>query len=265
MVVVGIAQERLSPEVRAEAERLIDLLAEHEPRFDDLVTASVWLDAIRSQGWRAFDEWHYLDLPYNADGLSTLPSTPDGHAVEAVRQAMATLSRPEAPDLAKAFMLRVLIHVVADLHQPLHCTSRFTLALPGGDRGGNDFLLTMQDGTPGNLHRLWDGTLGLLPDLEANAEGAARVPELAARLLAAVPESQLEKENWRDPDPEVWTREGFRLARSVVYVGIQEGRMPSEVYQVKGQLVAQRRLVVAGFRLAALLESALGPSAGSHP
>ena len=45
-------------------------------------------------------------------------------------------------NLGESLNLRLLIHYVGDLHQPLHATSRYTESHPNGDRGGNDFHLT---------------------------------------------------------------------------------------------------------------------------
>ncbi|MEM8931238.1 MAG: S1/P1 nuclease [Acidobacteriota bacterium] len=254
MVIAQIAHERLSPTARAEADRLIGLLADFEPRYDDFVTASTWLDAIRGAGWRSFDRWHYVDLPFNADGIGQVSGPSADNAITAVREAIRVLEDPAAPDLSKAFMLRVLIHVVGDLHQPLHCVSRYTVEQPDGDRGGGRFDLPEADG--GNLHRLWDGALGLLPDLVADAEGRRRVPELVEELERSVPETQ--RGDLRNLDPEAWAREGFRLATTHVYTGLTPGRPVPEVYRFKGQLVVRRRLLVAGLRLTHLLEQLFG-------
>ena len=56
-------------------------------------------------------------------------------------------------------MYRALIHFVGDIHQPLHCVSRYTKKHPNGDRGGNDFKL--QHGQYRNLHLLWDAIVTL--------------------------------------------------------------------------------------------------------
>ena len=255
MVTAQIAYQRLTPETRQEVDRLIATLADFEPKSDSVVTASLWMDEVRGLGWKAMDRWHYMNLPYNADGLANLPPAHPDNAVEAVRQSVRTLQDPASPDLAKAIMLRVLLHVVGDLHQPLHAASRHTVEIPAGDRGGNDFLLPDLDGKPGNLHRLWDGTVGVLPQLEADADGVAEVANLAAQIVASVPEAHVPE--WQDLDPDRWCRESFRLVTSVVYVGISEGRAPSEVYQAKARLVVQRRLALAGYRMAALLEQAV--------
>ncbi len=251
MVISEIAYQRLDPEVAQEVERLVAVLGDFEPKNASIRTASLWMDQAQAAGWRSFRRWHYINIPYNAGGLPSVPEVDTDNAVEAVREAMATLRNPESPDLAKAIMLRVLLHVAGDLHQPLHATSRITAEHPKGDRGGNDFLLLDLEGEPSNLHQLWDGTLGLLPNLEGTEEDAATVRTLAKQIVSAVPEDTLPE--WQELDPAVWAQESFHLATSVVYVGISEGRAPSEVYQVKSRLVARRRIALAGYRLGALL------------
>jgi hypothetical protein len=61
-------------------------------------------------------------------------------------------------NLGDSFNLRLLIHYIGDIHQPLHATSRFTSKYPEGDRGGNSFALTSSDGVT-QLHALWDSVL----------------------------------------------------------------------------------------------------------
>ena len=60
--------------------------------------------------------------------------------------------------LGDGFNLRMFIHFVGDIHQPLHATSRFTVEFPDGDRGGNSFKLTKQ-GEVSELHALWDSAI----------------------------------------------------------------------------------------------------------
>ena len=51
--------------------------------------------------------------------------------------------------------LRLIMHYVGDVHQPLHGSTRVNHEYPEGDRGGNDFPLAMQDGIK-ELHAVWD-------------------------------------------------------------------------------------------------------------
>jgi hypothetical protein len=61
-------------------------------------------------------------------------------------------------NLSDSFNLRLLIHYVGDIHQPLHAISRFNEDFPIGDRGGNEFTLPSKDQVT-NLHSLWDSVL----------------------------------------------------------------------------------------------------------
>lgn len=61
-------------------------------------------------------------------------------------------------DLSNSFHLRLLIHYVGDIHQPLHASTRYTEKHPKGDEGGNLFKLKSK-GEVSNLHSLWDSLL----------------------------------------------------------------------------------------------------------
>ena len=63
-------------------------------------------------------------------------------------------------DLSNSFHLRLLIHYIGDIHQPLHSSNRFTSEYPTGDEGGNDFEIKVR-GYPEvtNLHELWDSVI----------------------------------------------------------------------------------------------------------
>ena len=52
-------------------------------------------------------------------------------------------------------MLRFLIHVIGDIHQPLHASTFFSEKYPEGDRGGNLFMVQFQNKTV-NWHSVWD-------------------------------------------------------------------------------------------------------------
>jgi hypothetical protein len=66
-------------------------------------------------------------------------------------------------DLSDSFHLRLLIHYIGDIHQPLHASSRYTYAFPKGDEGGNGLRINVTNAgkgeTPQNLHSLWDSII----------------------------------------------------------------------------------------------------------
>lgn len=58
----------------------------------------------------------------------------------------------------RSFALRLLIHYVGDLHQPLHAVSEVDHSYPKGDSGGNDHKIPSEDGVA-NLHQVWDSVI----------------------------------------------------------------------------------------------------------
>ncbi|MEM9293609.1 MAG: S1/P1 nuclease [Acidobacteriota bacterium] len=257
MIIAQIAYDELSPPARAEADRLILRLAAADPPTADFVPASVWMDGERQLGFRGHDRWHYINLPINADGLRAVKPAAEDNVVAAIRSMERTLQNPEAGDFQRALALRYLLHMVGDVHQPVHCVARFTLELPEGDRGANDFqIFGDEQSTAGatNLHAYWDRTLGIFPWVEADGSWAEEIPRFAAVTLKQVPRSL---EPVAIEDPEVWAREGFHLAKEFVYRGIESGGTPSEEYRRRAEPVIYRQLALGGWRLAVLLESAL--------
>ena len=253
MIVAQIAYQELRPEVRAEADRLIALMAEDSPVADHFVPASYWMDRLRQSGWRAFDHWHYTNRPINGDGLGDVPPEDRHNVAWAIHQARATLASPQAGDRQKAWMLRVLIHTVGDVHQPLHCVARFTRDLPKGDRGGNLFLLAGGS----NLHGYWDGLAGRFSNVSPDGNWRPQVQALSQEVLEEVPPEVLAAKTL-ELDPEIWVRESFALALSAVYDGVEAGALPTSAYQARAQRQAVLRLALAGVRLGALLNEVLG-------
>ena len=83
MTVAQIAYEELSPSVRLEADRLIALLnaAEPDPNRRHFVPASIWMDEVKARGLRTFDQWHYINIPYNPEGLGVVEDAKETNVV----------------------------------------------------------------------------------------------------------------------------------------------------------------------------------------
>lgn len=249
MLVAQIAYDRLSPRAKAEVDRLLAFDAIPESRT--FVEAACWADDIKKKDIRAYDEWHYIDVAFSSDNTPLPPLEKAGNVQWALAQCDRILRSPKAPDSEKARMLRFLIHFVGDVHQPLHCVSRFTKLLPDGDKGGNSFLL--KGGQARNLHAFWDSGAGLFGDsmarpLDANAEKTLR--SLAEDVTKANPAETLAgASNITFKD---WVAEGAELARTKVYA-TTEGEAPSEEYTKTAREACRRQVALAGYRLAALL------------
>src|ERR1051325_3295197 len=79
--------------------------------------------------------WHFIDVAFTQDGTTPLPVTPVPNAQERVDLFRPVLGS-QVEDL-KSYDLSWLLHLVGDLHQPLHCVTRVSRAQRDGDAGGN--------------------------------------------------------------------------------------------------------------------------------
>lgn len=193
--------------------------------------------------------WHYCDLPAPAKSNS----------VVALKKALAELrrlggsSRPADLRLA-CWWLYWGEHLTGDLHQPLHCTGR--------DRGGNGFHLGIpyppHPSGAMTLHYYWDQGIGMAAREEsAGGAGSAAVTRRwtsASARPPVLPSSPA----CRVLDPAAWAKESARLAGTEAYAGITPGAVPSAAYRAKTARVSKKQCLLAGYRLAKVLNTALG-------
>lgn len=257
-IIAAIAQAKLSPKARAEADRL--LAAAPNGASTDFIAVSTWADETRT---RENGPWHYIDYYFRTDGQPPINKPDAENVVWAINRFSAVLADKTKPDAERAEALRFLIHFVGDIHQPLHATSRETADRPKGDRGGNDFhiLAPAQFGTmerpPRNLHAFWDLGGGLFtPELGIQDE--------AKKLMQAHPVRSFSKEGDRNPDD--WAHESLDISKSFVY-NLTENQAPSSEYVAKSQEISGERVTLAGYRLADFLIGCFGrtgpPTVGS--
>jgi hypothetical protein len=194
---------------------------------------------------KAHKYWHFVDTPLGGDPANqdSLSSPNVTQKITAFRAELA--GKTSAP--LKSYALAWLLHLVGDIHQPLHCSTRISTGHPKGDLGGN---LVLVAGPAKELHGFWDGALG-----DGNTKDFMR----AVRAVAALP----------DPDPVLaandkegdWSAESFKLAQSAVYVDpVGAGLGPytlDDVYTANTQKIARERVSLAGARLTVVIKEAL--------
>ncbi|MBF2053141.1 MAG: S1/P1 nuclease [Candidatus Sericytochromatia bacterium] len=255
MVTAQIAFEQLTPAARQEAERLIALLnpLETVPARRHFVPAAVWMDEIKARQLKVFDHWHYINIPYNPEGVARLPVVDDDNLITALQSLGKTLASERAGDFEKAFALRMVLHLVGDIHQPFHAVGKVSHAHPEGDLGGN---LTLVSGLEGmrNIHMLWDSTAGLLPSVRSEA-WPGPIPDFAARLRQQYPLNSFQHS--MAFDPEVWARESYQLAVRYGYSSLPADGQLSPDYLRQVQSICSQQLALGGYRLAALLNEVL--------
>lgn len=133
-----------------------------------------------------------------------------------------------------------LIHLFGDIHQPLHCIEHISDLHPGGDRGGNSFLLK---GKAKDLHSLWDSSVNFKNEPE-NQIAVDIVKEHSRASL----KSDLQNTNVED-----WARASFMLAKKFAYAPLHENPSapptPSKAYLKKAEEIGRRQAALAGCRL----------------
>jgi hypothetical protein len=224
--------------------------------------AARWPDDIRDNPQQNRTGWHFRDLPFKPAGQPAsviVTEAPRENLVRGFQENLAIVTDSQSIAARKAIALSWVFHMLGDVHQPLHTTALYTTQFSRGDRGGNSFFVRPRPGDrPVRLHAYWDG---LVLDSERLADIRARATELQSRphlsraaLRSALLEPQFE--NWA-------SEESFPIGRDTVYLGGRltgstEDRMTAAPvlppgYALQAQRVAERRLVLAAYRLADLL------------
>jgi hypothetical protein len=193
--------------------------------------------------------WHFIDRPFSRDGTPLAP-VPQPNAETQIIAFRAVLSST-SPDDLKSYDLVWLLHLVGDVHQPLHCTTRIERGEPNGDQGGN--AVKCPNCTPGygELHGFWDdvlGTTGDQPDYQSVITAARNLAKPSAGKSKVT-------------DTDAWIAEGVAYAKSTVYkTPILAGLGPftlTDKYKAAAKALAQRRVALAGVRLGNLINQEL--------
>ncbi len=213
-------------------------------RPPSLVNSAVWLDRLYSHDLKSLKLIHYIDSPYSTDG-SPLPQLQVMNAVWAITMATNLLLNGDASDLEKGIALRILLHVVGDIHQPLHAITQISQRFPAGDKGGN-LVRLRKNAVASNLHSYWDKGAGSL--VSKTYCRPAKIKKMAQQIEKRWPCEA----NAVDRNPTHWAQESYDFAVNTVYKLPPDDVLDKE-YQSSAHRLADQRLALAGCRLAELL------------
>jgi hypothetical protein len=231
-IVGEIAERQLSDDVKDIVYDILD--------GESLAVVSTWADEMRSNpNWRPYDKWHYVNLPLDLEYPDV--DVPEENVVTIIERCVAILKSPSSDKEMKKFYLKYLVHLVGDLHQPMH-TGRYE------DYGGSKIYLTFK-GRKGsdnrtNLHVLWDSNL--IDDFKMS------YTEWSNHL-----ENKYRKEVVKQSNTLEWTFESHWWARDI-YKNTPDGSYLSYDYVYKYQPVLEKRLYYAGVRLGNLIQDIFG-------
>jgi hypothetical protein len=241
-IVASLAQTRLTENAKNGIRSLIGNAS--------LASIANWADEVRPDRDETYN-WHFVDIPKDASGFSDerdcfLPNSRHKDAatdhqncvVDRIELFKKVLSDSNAPRDDRIEALKFLVHFVGDMHQPMHAI--------GEAAGGNRIAVTEFGSTqcgrhPCNLHGAWD--TGLIEHT-----GMAR-DAYVAHLEKLITDAHLTA----SAKPEDWANESHRDAQSA---WLPDGAQLDENYYQKEIKVVDRRIALAGLRLAAVLNEA---------
>ena len=223
-VVGHIADGMLSKKAQKNVRRVLG----HET----LAEVSTWMDEVRSD--RAYDyarTWHYTTIP-DGETYDSAEKQPNGDVIWAIERIINKLKGGKLTEEEEAVNLKFLVHLVGDIHQPLHVGN-------GEDRGGNDVKVKWFN-TDTNLHSVWDTRM---------IDGKQySYTELANKINHP---TKQDIKNWQAATVREWAAESMAY-RGRVY-DIPDNNRLSYRYSYDNFEVVEYRLLQAGVRLAGVI------------
>ncbi len=286
-LIAAMAYGRLNPKAQ---KAVTDLAREIQTPGQpyDAITMACWMDDLRKNDPELpyhgqFLSWHYIDLGLNPGDPppSWTPGDDNeirGNVVQGLKRAYVVLQGGTDPYIkTKAMACAMAMHLVGDIHQPLHATTKYFRTSDGilhHDAGGTKEMVTNgppEDKGNFNLHAFWDSAWRASFDeasgcvvldgryQDQGAHDPQLIQPLAETLARQGPPSGADLKT----DIDAWARESNQLAGDFVYREITASGNPkycrlSSGYVAKANLLARRQLVLAACRLAVLLNNTLG-------
>jgi hypothetical protein len=251
-IIALIAQKHLSPRALAMVDQILKdnpidpALVRYckQPDFGFMATSATWADDYRSVH-RETATWHQIDIPIivtaSKGDLSQYCPAPDICLPQALRDQIALLRAPDTEPQKRADALRFVIHLVGDMHQPLHVANN-------NDLGGNCMPVTFFNAEPKltnpqyetyapNLHGVWD--FGIYQrefkdpnltqtDVEYRAGYELQTIQKSADQFDSQFASQEAKWMKGRIDIDAWTWESFVIGKAIAY-----GKLPVAVPEEK--------------------------------
>lgn len=230
-VTAWIAEQHLTPEAAAAIDRVLG--------GRSLVYYANWMDNASHTPEYAYSKtWHYLNID-EGETLESQPRHPNGDILTALNGIVGRIEKGKLSPEEEFDQLRMLIHLVGDLHCPMHA-GRST------DAGGNKVPVVYFN-RPANLHGIWDTSLVESAHNWTFTEWQQQIDRLSAEDAAAVQQGTFEE----------WFSETASYA-AMIYRVTPEGTKISYDYLNTMTPVIEQQFLRGGLRLAAVLNHLYG-------
>ena len=205
--------------------------------------------------------WHYFDVPIRDRGNHPAPESNALNALTMARKQIAKLEAAPVKDRKmQAWWLYWTEHLVGDLHQPLHCVSSYEYETEKGDAGGNRLQVITDPAQPDRKYRLhgyWDGGIARAIGQDRQNNLSPTVEEVSLR-WAADPMLKPSAKDAANLDVKSWIMAGANEADTFVYKDVKPDSPLPAGYADAQIVLCKKQAVLAGARLANMLNSLLG-------
>jgi nuclease S1 len=286
MLVMSVTRPLLKPGVEEKVRSVASQLQFPGSSYDFL-TMACWMDDLRTNDEQVpfhgrFKPWHYIDLglssgePMPSFEVTDPAQESEGNIVQALTRAMAVLKGGTDPLIPnQSVALALIVHLTGDIHQPLHCSTYYfsgpnAFGRAETDKGGNAVTVTDSAEEPGrmggrrlNLHAFWDEAyrahfeggevqLSSMPFYGVHQDSDIDADRFDVAPFVPGPEVSLQT------DFKAWALESNQVARDDIYGALHFDSSHRQVVLSDDDVkraneLAKRRIVLAGYRLAQLL------------
>ena len=232
-VTAFIAEKHLTPAAKAACDSILN--------GKSIVYWANWADnACHTPQYEYQKTWHYRNIDAGHD-YDKFPRNENGDVTTAIRQQYEVLSNPDSSLEDKQLSLKLLVHFLGDIHQPMHMGHL-------SDRGGNSVKVKYFN-SDRNLHGIWDSSLVESAHNWTYTEWQEQIDRASKAEEAAIISST---------DPDDWGKETFAYATEI-YDKTPEGTNISYDYIAEWTPLIEQQLLKGGLRLAHLLNSLFDP------
>lgn len=230
--IVGyVAQQHLSSKVSKQVNTILSQYS--------LEMCGNYLDLLRSDtNYRFMNAWHYVSIP-NGQRYEDITPNPKGDVIHIIEELVKELKSKQFTIVKnEEFAIMALVHLVGDLHQPLHVGV-------AEDRGGNSIKVKWF-GEETNLHHVWDGSLIDYQELSYT--------EFGNHINRGIDKTRVQE--WQSSTVRDWAHESQDLREACYDFG--ENTYLKYNYNFRHIKTIEMRLEQAGVRLAGLLNEIYG-------
>ncbi|MDO1449516.1 S1/P1 nuclease [Rhodocytophaga aerolata] len=229
-------------------------LVEEEDLYLFMIAAR-WPDDVRSgEGNYHHPTWHYINYPFQpAEKQASETYSIAGETIVTAFEENLAILKSNVEDSKKAVALCWVMHLIGDVHQPLHTATYITDLYPQGDKGGNLVKIKVEENAKTiNLHALWDGLI-------LGSGNYQDILNTAIELRHRITRNTLVE--LKEKDFSQWAKASYELAKTKAYLNgaligstdDNNGALLPKGYTTSAKAVGEKQVVLSAYRLFELL------------